>query len=361
MKTWAKQKLGDILTLQRGFDITKSQQKPGNYSVISSSGFQSTNSEYKVNGPGVVIGRKGTLGKVFYSNENFWPHDTTLWVKDFHGNDPKFAYYFFKIQHFENFDAGAANPTLNRNHLHTLLVNYPLLADQEAISSILSSYDELIENNEKRINLLEEVAQRLYIEWFVKFKFPRHEKVKIVDDTPEKWDKKRLGDFIEIKKGRNITKDTSVAGNVPVIAGGINPAYYHNTPNVHGPVVTISASGANAGYLNLYFMDIWASDCSYISKDSTRYLFFCYLLLSNNIQQINNLQKGAAQPHVYPKDLMDLKVTIPSNELLSKFEEKVTPIFELVNNLKKNNLILASIRDLLIPQLITGKRDIKVL
>jgi type I restriction enzyme, S subunit len=119
---WKQCLFGDVLTLQRGFDITKKEQKPGYVPVISSSGINSFHDTAKVNGPGVIIGRKGSLGTVFYVEENYWPHDTTLWIKDFHGNFPKFAYYFLGTLNLAQFDAGASNPTLNRNHVHLLPV-----------------------------------------------------------------------------------------------------------------------------------------------------------------------------------------------------------------------------------------------
>src|SRR5690242_13655915 len=141
MGEWQTLPLGEALTFQRGFDITKAQQADGPYAVISSSGPTSMHAEFKVRGTGVVIGRKGSLGTVFYSQKDFWPHDTTLWVKDFHGNDPRFAYYFLQTMGFERLDAGASNPSLNRNHIHTIPVRWPSLAAQQRIVGILSAYD----------------------------------------------------------------------------------------------------------------------------------------------------------------------------------------------------------------------------
>jgi len=136
---WQTLPLGEALTFQRGFDITKDEQREGPYPVISSSGPKSTHAEYKVRGPGVVIGRKGSLGTVFYSESDYWPHDTTLWVKDFHGNHPRFAYYFLQTMGFERLDAGASNPSLNRNHIHTIPVHWPPLPLQRRIAGILSA------------------------------------------------------------------------------------------------------------------------------------------------------------------------------------------------------------------------------
>src|SRR5687768_9542714 len=100
--------LGDVVTFQRGFDITKSAQREGPFPVITSSGPTSTHDEFKVAGPGVVIGRKGTLGTAFYVHGDYWPHDTTLWAKDFHGNDPHFVYYFLRTLGLERYDVGAS-------------------------------------------------------------------------------------------------------------------------------------------------------------------------------------------------------------------------------------------------------------
>lgn len=144
MCEWEECKLGDIVTFQRGFDITKKEQIPGIYPVVSSSGVKSYHKSAKVKGPGITIGRKGTLGTVFYLKTDFWPHDTTLWVKDFHGNIPSFIYYFLKEFHFELFDVGSSNPTLNRNHIHLLATSLPPLPEQRAIASVLSSLDDKI-------------------------------------------------------------------------------------------------------------------------------------------------------------------------------------------------------------------------
>jgi type I restriction enzyme S subunit len=202
---WLETTLGEVLTFQRGFDITKKEQIPGPFAVISSSGPGSTHCEFKVKGPGVVIGRKGSLGTVFFSAYDFWPHDTTLWIKDFHGNDERFAYYFLQTMHLEQYDAGASNPTLNRNHIHLIPICYPPLPTQRKIAAVLSAYDDLIENNTRRIAVLEEMARLLYQEWFVRFRFPGHEDVAMVDSelgpVPEGWEVKPIGEAIETLGG----------------------------------------------------------------------------------------------------------------------------------------------------------------
>jgi type I restriction enzyme, S subunit len=217
---WKHCQLGDVLTLQRGFDITKKEQKQGNVPVISSSGINSFHNTAKVNGPGVIIGRKGSLGTVFYIEENYWPHDTTLWIKDFHGNFPKFTYYFLRTLNLANFDAGASNPTLNRNHVHLLPVYWPPLQTQRKIASILSAYDDLIENNTRRIAILEEMAQSLYREWFVHFRFPGHEKKRFVESElgliSEGWEVVKASYAVEIDPLTKVPKE----GDKPFVSMG---------------------------------------------------------------------------------------------------------------------------------------------
>src|SRR4051812_40243352 len=117
-----KTTIGEQLTLQRGMDITKVEQRPGTVPVISSGGIGSYHDTAGAKGPGVILGRKGVVGSVYYIETDFWPHDTSLWVKDFKGNHPRFVYYFFKnfAVRLATMDVGSANPTLNRNHVHPI-------------------------------------------------------------------------------------------------------------------------------------------------------------------------------------------------------------------------------------------------
>ena len=138
---WVDTMIGDQVTLQRGFDITKDQQSPGNVPVVSSGGIKSFHDTAKVNGPGVVIGRKGTLGKVFYLAGDFWPHDTTLWVKEFNENHPRFVYYFFRNLDVVHLDSGTANPALNRNLLHPIRITWPTLPRQIALADTFDTIE----------------------------------------------------------------------------------------------------------------------------------------------------------------------------------------------------------------------------
>jgi type I restriction enzyme, S subunit len=161
-ESWSVLKVGKVITLQRGFDITRKEQRPGKIPVISSSGTLSYHDTAKVKGPGVIIGRKGSIGTAFYVEEDYWPHDTTLWVKDFHGNDPKFVYYFLKSLEVMHLDVGSSNPTLNRNHVHMILVGLPMSSEeQREIAEVLEASDKKINTLEQEAVFLEELFRAL--------------------------------------------------------------------------------------------------------------------------------------------------------------------------------------------------------
>jgi type I restriction enzyme S subunit len=174
--------LGDFVTLQRGHDLPESKRRPGNVPVIGSFGITGYHDTAKAKGPGVTIGRSGaSFGVVSYCPVNYWPHNAALYVTDFQGNDERFSYYFLKSIDFKNYNSGSAQPSLNRNYIYPIEIKVPPLPTQRKIAAILSAYDDLIENNTRRIEILEEMARSLYREWFVNFRFPGHEQVKMVD------------------------------------------------------------------------------------------------------------------------------------------------------------------------------------
>lgn len=118
--------------------------KEGNYPVIMSNGIGGYHSEYKVKGPGVITGRSGTIGKLHYIEDNFWPHNTTLWVTNFNGNNPKYVYYLYQSLDLSRFGSGSGVPTLNRNDIHDALVLVPSVKEQAEISDFLTNLDHFI-------------------------------------------------------------------------------------------------------------------------------------------------------------------------------------------------------------------------
>ena len=384
--SWHKMKLGDAIHVKHGFAF-KSQyfSENGEFVVLTPGNFNEEGGfrlrpskdrfytgeipeDYVLNEGDLIVAMTeqgpGLLGSaaLIPESEKYLHNQRLGLIQEIDNEvlDKYFLYYLFNTRPVRGQISGSATGTKVRHtapeRIYQVKITVPTDVNQQRrIASVLSVYDDLIENNRRRIQLLEQAARLLYKEWFVHLRFPGHEHVKIKDGVPDGWNMKTLGDLVGVTKGRNITKNLAKDGSVPVVAGGLSPAYYHDTANTVGPVITISASGANAGYVNLYYEDIWASDCSYISRISTDRLYYLYLLLKSKQREIFGFQKGAAQPHVYPKDLKRLPLLAPKNIIVNMFEESVADNFHQVKVLVEQNRLLVQARDLLLPRLMSRK------
>ena len=330
------------------------------------------------NGDLLITAVGATLGiPYFVGNEQFYFKDGNLiWLSNFKEKlNSKFLYYWidssFGTQTLWNRTIGSAQPALTIDSIKKLSIPVPSKAVQDKISTTLTTFDQIIENNNKRIKLLEQMAENLYKEWFVRFRFPGYEDVEFEEKKPRGWqvvteDKKHftatifkydefknIGSFL---RGKHITAAKMVEGDIPVISAGLQPSGYHNEANVFGESLTISASGANAGYLQYHLQDIWAADCSYYQDDAI--IWFVYNTLKFLQPVIINLQCGAAQPHVYPKNINKLCVLIPTEELIYKYNDFVKPYYDEIKILNKRNQSLTKQRDMLLPRLMSGKLEV---
>ena len=317
-------------------------------------------------GNDLLVTTRGTIGipYLYKESDRFYFADGNLtWMKDFQKTLlPQYLYYWF-LSHegqskIDSIAKGTAQKAVPISGIKTLELLLPPIETQSRIAGILSAYDDLIENNRKQIRLLEEAAQRLYKEWFVDLRFPGYEHTKIVDGVPKGWEENSLAKIAEFKRGKTITKAQIEPGAVPVVAGGLEPAYYHNISNTKAPVITVSASGANAGFTRMYYTDVFASDCSFVDRDTCSVLPFVYCFLINHKSKLDSLQKGSAQPHVYAKDINALRLYIPDKSLLNKFCEVAVPMFSKIALLEKQNKNLAQARDRLLPKLMSGEVEV---
>lgn len=276
--------------------------------------------------------------------------------------NPRFIGYYLRTPKFRGqfmaFSTMTTRASLANNDLLNMVIELPPIETQQRIATILSRYDSLIENYQKQIKLLEEAAQRLYKEWFVDLRFPGYENTPIVNGVPEGWEKKKLGVVSEFRRGKTITKKDTIDGNIPVVAGGLEPAYYCNKYNTSNRVITISGSGANAGFTRMYYENVWASDCSYVDSSSTKYIHFTYCFLLSNKKAIDNMQKGSAQPHVYAKDINRLDVVVPDLSILNRFEFQTSSIFDKIKNAVNQIKKLTEARYRLLPKLMSGEIEV---
>lgn len=373
-KRWKPAILQDLVFLQRGFDITKAEQKVGEVPVISSSGPSSWHNEAMVEGPGVVIGRKGSLGTVHFSEGGYWPHDTTLWSKSLNGNNPRFVYYALKCLGLERFNVGGANPTLNRNHIHSLPIYLADRKTQDNVASVLSAYDDLIENNRRRIALLEEAARMLYREWFVHFRFPGHEHVKIINGLPEGWERLPASEAFDVnpKTPRN---DEGTIAYVPMAALSEVEMVIDRTPLEQRQAST-SVRFKNGDTLfaritpclengKTGFVQFLADD--QVACGSTEFIilrgrkvgnFFVYLTSREPAFRENAVKSmigSSGRQRVQQSCFDRYFVPVPPPLLQTLFGDLVGGMFRQVANLDNQNLKLAQARDLLLPRLMNGE------
>ena len=289
-------------------------------------------------------------------------------------NTKYLTYYLsqpFSKMYMESLAAGAAQAKLGIYKIENIKVNIPEKTIQDRIVKVINCYDVLIENNNKRIKLLETMAEELYKEWFVRCRFknvkkdPKH---KIIPkgwvygnninglSAPKSWEYKKLDSVGEFVRGKNITSDEMHDGNIEVISAGLEPSGFHNEYNVAGQSLTVSASGANAGYLSYHLDNIWAADCSYYSGE---HIWFIYHSLHFIKSVIDNLQVGSAQPHVYAKNINKLFIIVPDCNVIQEFENKVKSIYCEIKVLQDKNKVLIKQRDYLLPRLMSGKLSVE--
>lgn len=394
MKTSNSKKiLGDFITLQRGFDITKAQQSKGSHPVVSSGGIASYHNKFKVAGPGVVIGRKGTLGTAFYLETNFWPHDTSLWVKDFKGNNPKFVYYYLKALPLGKLDSGSANPTLNRNFAHLVETKFPPPAEQQRIAKVLSLLDRKIEVNNQIYAELAGAAKLLYDYWFVQFDFPMNAAQALATGDPalagkpyrasggkmvynEKlkraipygWEVSSLVDVATFTNGIACQKFPAGDGkSLKVIKiKEMRDGFTSNSDSVtvdvpqsvkveNGDILfSWSASlevmlwAGGSGALNQHIFKVTSN------SHPRSFIYFVLLDYLKHFQMIAELRK-TTMGHITRDHLKQSRVCIPDCDTAGRFERRANLVIERLLLVQEENLQLAELRDWLLPMFMTGQ------
>jgi type I restriction enzyme S subunit len=386
---WIETTIGEQATLQRGFDITKAEQKPGDVPVISSSGVNSYHDTVAVSGPGVVLGRKGVVGSVHYTSRDYWPHDTTLWVKDFHGNLPRFVYFFFRsfAPRLVNMDVGSANPTLNRNHVHPIVVRWPSLPDQKAIACILGALDDKIELNRRMNETLEAMAQAIFKSWFVDFDPVRAKAAgeqppglapHIADLFPDAFEESELGEIPEgwregtVGEGFNITMGQSPPGETYNGDGDGLPFYqgrrdfgfrfpslrvYCTAPTrfaQHGD--TLVSVRAPVGDINMAAEECCVGRGVAAVRHRTGSRSYTYYAMKSLRTHFDRFEaEGTVFGSLNRRDFHNLPFLISLTQTIESFERLVFPIDQLIETSEQQTQTLAELRDTLLPKLISGE------
>lgn len=365
----------EFVTLQRGFDLPKTQMKDGEVPVLGSNCVIGYHNEAKVEPPGVVTGRSGTLGAVQYIDEPYWPHNTSLWVKDFKDNLPSYVYYKLQTLQLERFNGGASVPTLNRNVLDTLKIKVPDLPTQERIAEVLSAYDDLIENNRRRIRLLEESARLLYREWFVHFRFPGHEHIpRTPSGLPEGWEEGTVIDFYQTSSGGTPSR------KVPeYYTGEINWVKTQELENgfifetsekiteaaiqkssaklFDEKTVLVAMYGATIGQMGILAKPSACNQacCAIMPKHKLSNYIHAFLFFIENKNGLINLGRGSAQNNISQDVIKSYPMVMPEKRIMEQFVDSLEPVFEQIKTLSLQNQKLAAARDILLPRLMNGE------
>ncbi len=375
MKT-TRFKLKDILKIKNGRD--HSHLEIGDYPVIGSGGIMRYADQYLYNGESVLLPRKGTLDNIQYINGAFWTVDTCYYT-DINKNivNPYYLYRHLRSLDLSGLDSGASIPSMTSKCYYNIKIDLPCLQIQNQIADILSTYDDLIENNNRRIALLEKAAQELYKEWFIRFRFPGYENAKFENGLPEGWNVKRMNDFCYVTDGTHDTPKPLDEG-FPLITGrcikngfvDFDEAYCISKKD-HENIK--KRSGLSSG--DILFSNIGTvGNCCIVDysrefsvknviifkpNDMVQTAYLYYWMTSHSMQEIFATQtNGASQQFVGLTFMRRYKILVPEQEILTAFGDKILPILEQKRLLHNNNLNLAKQRDLLLPRLMSGKLEV---
>ena len=246
-------------------------------------------------------------------------------------------------QQIYNTSVGDVIPHFKKQFMDQLLIPVPDRKVQEAIGDLYYALSFKVEHNKKINDNLLQQAFALFDDMF--------KGLRSSDDG-------KVGDHIVPRRGKSLLSKNAVYGDVPVVAGGLEPSTYHNTANTVPPVITISASGANAGFVNLWSIPVWSSDSTFIDATMTDAVYFWFVLLKRRQQEIYDAQTGSAQPHIYPQHIADLPLGELPISKIAEYQNLVSPFFATIGSNKSENARLAAVRDSLLPRLMSGAIDV---
>ncbi len=402
---WREVALGDVIELKRGFDLPQQNRREGHVPIVSSSGVTDHHAEAKIKGPGVVTGRYGTIGQVFYVTEDFWPLNTTLYVYDFKGNDPRFISYFLQSVDFFAYSDKAAVPGLNRNHLHMARLLFPVdVEDQRTIAYILGTLDDKIELNCKMNQTLEAMARAIFKSWFVDFD-PVRAKAEgspstslghpipglppnLADLFPDGFEDSELG---EIPKGWRVMPVgdalKTVGGSTPSTGNSIfwdNGEYHWATPkdlsSLSSPILTeterkitkagveeissgllpagtlLMSSRAPVGYLAISAIPV-AVNQGFIAMvcDGPVSNYYALNWCHYNMEEIQQRASGTTFAEISKAAFRPISMIVPADTIMKSFTQIVEPLYRSIEEWVKETRTLVALRDALLPKLLSGK------
>lgn len=375
-------RLGDLINFKRGYDLPESQRNSGPYPVISSAGISGYHDEFKAEGKGVVTGRYGTLGSMYYVDGKYWPHNTALYVESFKGNDPRYIYYLLSCLGRIRTSDKSAVPGVNRNELHEMKV--PAVKDeiqQKKIAAVLDALDARIECNNCIKSELEEMAKTLYDYWFVQFDFPdannkpyKSSGGKMVFNSilkrviPDGWSVGSLWDIARYFNGLAMQKYRPTGGDyLPVIkiremGEGISLNTEKARVDIPGDAI-VDDGDVLFSWSATLDVKIWAQGKGALNQHifkvtSDKYpkTFYYFELLAYLAHfKMMAEKRKTTMGHITQEHLKQSRICIPPDELLSRAHRQIGPILKKVLVHEKENQQIKQLRDWLMPMLMNGQ------
>lgn len=354
---WEIKELKDVCPLQRGFDLPKDMLKSGQYPVVYSNGVLNYHNEFKAIGPGVITGRSGTIGKVTYVEDNYWPHNTALWVTDFLGNNPKFIYYYLSSLNLQKYSSGTGVPTLNRNDLFNVQMKIPPIKQQQKIADILSTVDQQIEQTdaliEKTKELKKGLMQRLLTKGIGHTQFRDTE----IGQIPKGWEVKRLGDIAQICYGKNQKDVENENGKYKILGtGGVigkTNEYLWDEPSV---LIGRKGTIDKPMYIEEPF---WTVDTLFYTKVNEKYIAKWLFYYLNKID-LKKYNEATGVPSLNVSVLNTIQLSVPPLEEQKRISAILTSVDDEINIIEENKRKLQQAKKALMQKLLTGKIRVKV-
>lgn len=384
----SKVKLGDVMTLHRGYDLPNAQRIDGDVPIIGSSGVSGFHNVARLHDKNVITGRYGTIGKVFYHDGPCWPLNTTLYVEDFHGNNARYVAYLLEAilaSPVINGGDKSTVPGIDRNALHAMEIPYIENRDEQGlIANVLSSIDDKIALNKKIMTELEKTSRLIYDYWFTQFDFPdengkpyRSSGGKMVyngtlkREIPQGWEVTTVGEQCELRLGG--TPDTSVQEFWGGDMSWLSSAEVATSPilgaeksitkaGVEGSATSFAPAGSVLLSITRYIRpSILAIDACFnqsvvaILESQALHTEFLYPFMQSQVPRYLTLRTGAQQPHINKETVSETCFSIPTELILARYYDKVAPVFNQLILAAKAVDQLSSLRDWLLPMLMNGQ------
>lgn len=346
---WNRQVLSDFVELQRGFDLPARSRLPGPYKVLSSGESHGWHAEARVRGPGFVIGRATNIGRPTWSDEDFWPLNTTLFAKDFRGNDAKFAYYWFLGQDLSAYNSGSVQPMLNRNYIASVPIDVPPLKEQRAIAATLGALEDKIESNRMLVTLVPQVIRA-------------HVSATLTSES-ESAPVATLADFVN---GGAYTKGATGTGRMVIRIAELNSGPGDST--VYNELDVPDEKTARAGDILMSWSGSlgvyrWFRDEAIINQHIFKvmptgypaWLVFDRLDAVLPVFRSVAADKATTMGHINRGHLSSTEVKVPSQEAITNLNHIAAPLWERLLLAESETVKLTALRDTLLPELLSGR------